>query len=57
MMPTVRSSAWFAHPESVLQSMLCSKERQERQFAVAKIFFIMGEMEMGDKSVRLRKLP
>ena len=57
VMPTVRSSAWFAHSESVLQSMLCSHEREEREFAVDKIISIRGEMENGEKSVRLQKLP
>ena len=37
--------------------MLCSQERKKREFAVAMILSIRGEMEMGDKSVRLHKLP
>ena len=57
VMPTVRSSAWFSHSESVLLSMLCSQEKQERVFAVNKILTIRGDIEKGDKSVRLRKLP
>ena len=74
VMPTVRTSAWFSHSESVLQvwdgfltlvqfqylsfqTMLCSEDSKEREFAVSKILAIRGDQELGDKSVRLRQLP
>ena len=43
VMPTVRSSARFAHSESILMAMLCSEEREEREFAIDKIVSIRGE--------------
>ena len=57
VMPTVRSSAWYAHSESILVTMLCSEEEEERRFAALTIISIRGKQEMGDTSVRLRKLP
>ena len=57
VMPTVRSSAWFAHSESILMAMLCSEEREEREFAIDQIVSIRGEKEVGDNSLRLRVLP
>ena len=57
VMPTVRSSAWFAHSEPILMTMLCSKEEEERRFAANQILVIRGGQEMGDSSLRLRKLP
>ena len=54
-MPTVRSSARFAHSECILVTMMCSQDEEERRFALLKI---RGEEEnMGDRSVRLRVLP
>ncbi len=56
-MLTVQSSAWFAHSEAILMTMLCSKEEEEeRRFAVLKIISIRGE-EMGDSSLRLWTFP
>ena len=57
VMPTVWSSAWFAHSEAILATMLCSEEEEERRFAVLKIISIRGEQELGDTSLRLRTLP
>ena len=53
----VRSSAWFAHSECVLITMLCSNDVEERSWAVDKILFIRDGGELGDKSPRPRKLP
>ena len=41
--PTVQRGAWYAHPESVLQAMLCSEVNEERKFAFDMILNIMGE--------------
>lgn len=54
---TVRTSAWFAHSESVLMSMLCSDNQEERNFAVSKVLAIRGEAVLGDSSLRFRVLP
>lgn len=59
VMPTVKRGAWYAHPESVLQTMLCSEVEQERRFAVEKIVELRGEgdedTQVGDRSLRDRK--
>ena len=55
--PYVKSSAWFAHPESVLQAMLCSDNQTEREFAVSKILDIRGDSPKGDESLRVFKVP
>ena len=57
VMPTVRTSAWFAHSEAILVTMLCNEEEEERTFAVLKIISIRGKQELGDASLRLRTLP
>ena len=57
VMPAVRSSAWFAHSEPVLQTMLCSSDKKESKFAVEKILSIGVGYELGDKTLRLRQLP
>ena len=57
VMPTVRTSAWFAHSKPVLQTILCSSDKKERKFAVEKIPSIRGGEELGDKTLRLRQLP
>lgn len=33
----MRRSSWYVHPEAVLQTMLCSKDKEERRVAVKKI--------------------
>ena len=59
--PTVQRGAWYAHSESVLQAMLCSKLEEERRFAVKKILNIRGqgddETQVGDNRVRYRITP
>ena len=55
--PTVNRSAWNAHSESVLQTMLCSEDKEERDFAVSKILKIRGKNKLGDLKPRSRKNP
>ena len=43
VMPTVKGSAWYAHSEAILQSMLASKDRDLRKKGVEKILEIRGE--------------
>ena len=57
VMKYVRSSAWNAHSESLLQTMLASDDQAEREFAVQQILKIRGESEHGDSSIRPRKVP
>ena len=40
VLPTVRRSAYYAHPESVLQALICSDNYLERNFGVDKILEI-----------------
>ena len=57
-MPTIRRSAWYAHPEAVLQAMVCSDKLEKRKEAVEKFLEIRGdgneEIQLGDISVRPR---
>ncbi|KAK1886299.1 3-deoxy-D-manno-octulosonic acid kinase [Dissostichus eleginoides] len=61
----VRRSAWYAHSEAILQTLLCSedqKERiEERIEGVERILAIRGEgdpdTQLGDSSVRTRRTP
>ena len=55
--PYVRTGAWFSHSECCLVTLLASKEKEDRKFAVEKIMKIRGENEFGDMSVRPRKTP
>ena len=61
VMPTVRRSAWYAHSEAILQTLLCSEDQRERIEGVEKILAIRGEgdpdTQLGDSSVRTRKTP
>ena len=61
VMPTIRRSAWYAHPESIIQALLCSEKREERQAGVDKILEIRGvgdeETQVGDSGVRERRTP
>ena len=56
-MPVVRSSAWFAHSEPIITTLLCSKKKDEREFAINMIKSVRGDNELGDKSVRPRVHP
>ena len=58
---TVNRGAWYAHPEAILQTMLCSEDEQERRFAVNKICSLRGpgdeSTQIGNSCVRKRKTP
>ena len=57
LMPYLRTSSWYAHSEAILQTMLCSEDQNERNFAVDKIMKIRGKEMMGRTKPRYRKLP
>ena len=57
LIPYLRTSSWYAHSESVLQTMLASSDQKEREFAVQKILKIRGQAEFGKSGSRYRKLP
>ena len=46
-MPYVKSSAWYAHSELVLQTMVSSTDQAERLFGVRKILELRGTNQMG----------
>ena len=53
----MESTAWFAHPENILLSLLASKEETERRFAIRVILDKVRKGEKGDSSVRTFKVP
>ena len=54
----VQRSAWNGHSETILQSMLCSNDEEERRWAVDKILSIRGdEGLLGNTDVRYRITP
>ena len=56
--PRIESSAWFAHPEHILLSLLTSQDETERRFTVKIIMQkIRNKDGRGDNSVRVYKLP
>ena len=57
VIPRVESTAWFAHPENILLSLLASKEETERRFAIRVILDKVRKGEKGDSSVRTFKVP
>ena len=57
VMSYVKSTAWFSHSEAVLQTLLCSVEKEEREFAVQMILKIRGKSVLGSKKPRPRRLP
>ena len=61
VLPTFKRSAWYAHFESVLLSMLCSHIEVERGEDVNKIVKLRGAridtLKFGDRSFRIRKTP
>lgn len=54
---TLRRSAWNSHSEAVLQTMVCSDDKEEREFAVATILKIRGRNKLGNRKQRSMKLP
>jgi hypothetical protein len=57
LLPYLRTSAWYAHSESILQTLLTSQDPKERDFAVKKILKIRGKQDVGKTQPRKRKLP
>ena len=57
VLPTLQRSSWNSHSESVLQTLLCSSEKDERYFAVQQILKIRGKNKLGDLRPRSRKNP
>ena len=57
LLPYLKTSSWYAHSESILQTMLCSSDAEERRFAVEKIIKIRGQESFGRTAPRYRKLP
>ena len=60
-MPVVRRSAWYAHSEAVIQTLICSDKEEERKAGIEKILEIrrIGDdnVQMGNASVRPRTIP
>ena len=57
---TVKRSAWYAHSENVIQTLLCSADVEDRKRGIEKIVKIRGDYNLdmkGDNSVRSRKTP
>ena len=55
--PYMKSSAWNAHSEHILQTFLASEDRDQRMFAVNKIITLRGSSDFGDSGVRTRTVP
>ena len=52
--PHITRGAWYSHSEQVLQTLLCSEDRGEREFAVDIILKLRAGDEKGDLSPRIR---
>ena len=52
--PQIARGAWFSHSEAVLQTLLCSEDRDERNFAVNIILKVRNGAEKGDLTTRKR---
>ena len=52
--PHIARGAWFSHSEAVLQTLLCSDDSDERNFAVDIILKVRNGAEKGDLSTRKR---
>ena len=55
--PYIRTGAWYSHSESILLSLLGSMEPGDRKFAVDIILKLRGKSDIGDLSVRDRRMP
>ena len=55
--PYVRTGAWYSHSECILLSLLGSQVSEDRQFAVNMILKVRGKQDLGDLSVRSRRMP
>ena len=54
VLPYIKSTAWNAHSEHVLQTMLCSESGDERKFAITKILEIRDDENKGSLKPRPR---
>ena len=52
--PHIARSAWWSHSEAVLQTLLCSEDKEERRVAVDVILKLRDGKERGDLSNRAR---
>ena len=52
--PHVARSAWYSHSKAVLQTLLCSESRSNREFAVEKILEVRNGKQTGDLSNSVR---
>ena len=57
LLSTLERSAWNSHSEAILSTMVCSDDKQEREFAVDKILKIRGKNQLGNMKPRAMKLP
>ena len=59
VLPTVKRSAWYAFSEMLIQTLLCSNNKEERRAGIQKIIDLRGGNDdiFGDLSVRPRKTP
>ena len=61
VMPTVKRSAWYAHSEALIQTLLCSEDQKKRIEGMERILAIRGDgdpdTQLGDSSVRTRRTP
>ena len=57
VMPHLQSSAWNAHSENLLQTLLCSSNSDYRKFAIETICKICGQAKFGVTSHRIRRNP
>ena len=55
--PYVATGTWFAHPEAIFLSLVCSSDREEEELGVEKILEGRGEDQYGDTRVRARRTP
>ena len=55
--PFICSGAWFAHSEAIILTLVCSSDRQEREFGVQKILEKRGHDNFGDTTVRPHRTP
>ena len=57
MLKHAKSSAWNAHSEHILQTLLVSDEEADREFAIKQILAIRGESQFGNRGYRARTVP
>lgn len=57
VLPVVQRSAWYAFPELVIQTLICSPDPEERKAGVETIMKIRNGTNKGNTKVRLHKVP